>query len=425
MDRGTRSKKFREMGLSDRLEFVKLNAQLNDDEAESLKSLTSNDFENSNRMIENAIGFFKIPLGIATNFVINNKKYLIPMAIEEPSVIAAASYAAKLANNSGGFKAAMTKSVMRGQVQLTRVPNIKVAISSIENHRQNLIHIANSVSKKIAAFDIKTRIVNDKTHILRKKMIIIELFVDVKDAMGANSVNSMCERIAPEIERITNGTTILKILSNYCVERLATSEAIFFKDDLGGENIVERMLYAYALAYSDPYRAVTHNKGIMNGIDAVALATGQDFRAIESAAHAFACRSGIYRSLTTFSRSDAGDLKVKIELPLAVGTIGGIASVHPMAKLCLKILGANSAKELGMVIATVGLAQNLAAVRALSSEGIQKGHMKLHAKNLATSVGANEKDIDVIAKMMYDRNQVSMKNAEKILNDLRRNRKIH
>ena len=425
MDRGTRSKKFREMGLSDRLEFVKLNAQLNDDEAESLKSLTSNDFENSNRMIENAIGFFKIPLGIATNFVINNKKYLIPMAIEEPSVIAAASYAAKLANNSGGFKAAMTKSVMRGQVQLTRVPNIKVAISSIENHRQNLIHIANSVSKKIAAFDIKTRIVNDKTHILRKKMIIIELFVDVKDAMGANSVNSMCERIAPEIERITNGTTILKILSNYCVERLATSEAIFFKDDLGGENIVERMLYAYALAYSDPYRAVTHNKGIMNGIDAVALATGQDFRAIESAAHAFACRSGIYRSLTTFSRSDAGDLKVKIELPLAVGTIGGIASVHPMAKLCLKILGANSAKELGTVIATVGLAQNLAAVRALSSEGIQKGHMKLHAKNLATSVGANEKDIDVIAKMMYDRNQVSMKNAEKILNDLRRNKKIH
>jgi hydroxymethylglutaryl-CoA reductase len=300
---------------------------------------------------------------------------------------------------------------------LTSVPNIKSAIYNINTNIEDLIRVANSTSKRVTAFDIETRVVNDKTHIMRKKMIVAELLVDVKDAMGANVINSMCERIAPELERITKGTAILKILSNYCVERLATSEAIFSKDELGGINIVDRMLYAYALAYSDPYRAVTHNKGIMNGIDAVALATGQDFRAIESAAHAFACRSGTYRSLTTFSKVK-GDLKVKIELPLAVGVVGGIASVHPIARLCLKILRVKSAKELGMVIASVGLAQNLAAVRALSSEGIQQGHMKLHAKNLAISVGAKGKNIDLIAKMMCDTNKFSMEYAEKILNDL-------
>jgi len=413
----TFNKKFREMGLSNRVEYLKSKSDLDDYDVELLRNLVSNDFDNSNRMIENSIGFYKIPLGIATNFVINNKEYLVPMAIEEPSVIAAASFGAKLANKYGGFKASMTKSIMRGQIQLTCVPNIKSAISKIDINREELLHGANSASKRVKAFDIKTRVVIDKTHFMRKKMIVTEVLVDVKDAMGANVINSMCERIAPVLERITKGTAILKILSNYCTERLATSEAIFSKDDLGGDSVVDRMLYAYALAYSDPYRAVTHNKGIMNGIDAVALATGQDFRAIESAAHAYACRSGRYRSLTTFSKVK-GDLKVKIELPLAVGVVGGVASVHPVARLCLKILGVKSAKELGTVIATVGLAQNLAAVRALSSEGIQEGHMKLHAKNIAISAGAKGKNIELITKMMCDSNQFSMQYAEKILNDL-------
>jgi hydroxymethylglutaryl-CoA reductase len=236
--------------------------------------------------------------------------------------------------------------------------------------------------------------------------------------MGANTINSMCELLGPEIEQKTSGKVIVKILSNYATERIATSKATFKKEELGGTEIVDRILSAFAFAFSDTYRAVTHNKGIMNGIDAVSIATGQDFRAIEAAAHAYASRDGKYRSLTTFSKSSNGDLVGRIEIPLSVGIVGGISTVHPVARMGLKILGVKSASELACVIASVGLAQNLAAIRALSTEGIQKGHMKLHAKNIAVAAGAAGKLVDIVSETMYKQSKISLDSARRILQDL-------
>ena len=410
-----REKKFYEMNLDQRLSLIASKTNLTKNEISSAVN-EALPFDKINRMVENAIGFFSLPLGIATNFVINGKEYLVPMAIEEPSVIAAASHAAKLAKSTGGFKASTDSSIMRGQIQVTNLLDIKKAMRIISKNKGSLITSANSCSKNVTALDLKARVV--KNEIEKGKMLVAELYVDCKDSMGANTINSMCELLGPEIERKTNGKVIVKILSNYATERIATSKATLKKEELGGAEVVERILSAYAFAFSDPHRAVTHNKGIMNGVDAVSIATGQDFRAIEAAAHAYASRDGKYRTLSTFSKSSNGDLIGKIEIPLSVGIVGGVSRIHPVAKMGLEILGAKSAGELACVIASVGLAQNFAAIKALSAEGIQKGHMKLHAKNIAVAAGATGHIVDIVSETMYRQSNINLDNARTILHEL-------
>ena len=369
-------KKFYEMGRDERLSYLKKAAGIDDIEA-MLRPLP---FDDANRMVENAIGIMSIPMGIATSFVVNGREMLVPMAIEEPSVIAAASKAAKIAKIKGGFTAEAGDSLMIGQVQVVGLADAKTAARKVQDSKKSLLATANSKSRSVVATDLQVRQLRDASQNKMGDMLLVELIIDTKDAMGANAINTMCEAIAPQVAEITDGEVVLKILSNYATKRMMKCRAVFDKEELGGSEIVERILYAYALAYSDVYRAVTHNKGVMNGVDAVALAAGQDFRAIEAGAHAYAARDGTYRSLTKWSKTKEGDLAGEIELPLAVGIVGGITTAHPTAKLALKILGIKSAKELAMVMAAAGLAQNLAALRALSAEGIQKGHMRLHAR---------------------------------------------
>jgi len=373
-------KKFYEMSREERLDYVRKAARLSDDIEAMLRPLP---FEDANRMIENAIGIMSIPMGIATNFVINDREYVIPMAIEEPSVIAAVSKAAKISKVKGGFTAEADDPLMIGQVQVVGLGKIKHAAAKILSNKRQLLAIANSKSRSVVAVDLQVRQLRDKSPNKMGNMLLVELIIDAKDAMGANAINTMCEAIAPHVAEITGGEVVLKILSNYATRRMVRCKATFDKEELGGSQVVKRILYAYALAYSDIYRAVTHNKGVMNGIDAVALATGQDFRAIEASAHAYAARDSTYRSLTSWRRTKEGDLAGRIELPLAVGVVGGVVNVHPAAKFALQILGVKSAKELAMVIAATGLAQNLAAIRALSSEGIQAGHMRLHTRKFS------------------------------------------
>jgi hydroxymethylglutaryl-CoA reductase len=373
-------KKLHEMNREERLDYIRKATRISDDIEVMLRPLP---FEDANRMIENAIGIMSIPMGIATNFVINGREYVIPMAIEEPSVIAAVSKAAKIAKVKGGFIAEANDSLMIGQVQVVGLGNIKHAMAKILRNKKQLLAIANSNSRSVTAVDLQVRQLRDKSPNNMGNMLLVELIIDTKDAMGANAVNTMCEALAPSVAEITDGEVVVKILSNYSTRRLVRCKATFDKEQLGGSQIVKRILCAYALAYSDVYRAVTHNKGIMNGIDAVALAAGQDFRAIEAGAHAYAARDGTYRSITSWSRTKEGDLAGEIELPLAVGVVGGVVNAHPTAKFVLQILGVKSAKDLAMVMAAVGLAQNLAAIRALSSEGIQAGHMKLHARKFS------------------------------------------
>jgi hydroxymethylglutaryl-CoA reductase len=415
-------KKFYEMGREERLAFLKdSTAGLTDEEAASFGQPLA--FESANRMIENAVGIMSIPLGIATNFVINGVERLVPMAIEEPSVIAAASKAAKIAKAKGGFVAEADESLMIGQVQVVslRNNNISSAKRKVLARKKELLAIANSKSRSVSAVGLQTREVKDSSKNRMGRMLLVELVIDTKDAMGANAVNTMCEAIAPRVAEITGGDVVLKILSNYSTKRMVRCRAVFDKDELGGKETVERILYAYALAHSDAYRAVTHNKGVMNGVDAVALATGQDFRAIEAGAHAWAARDGTYRSLTRWRRAKGGDLAGEIELPLAVGVVGGVANVHPTAKVALKILGVKSAKELAMAIAAAGLAQNLAAMRALASEGIQKGHMRLHARNIAVMAGAEgAEEVDAVARKIADEGQVNVEKAREALASLRK-----
>jgi hydroxymethylglutaryl-CoA reductase len=426
--------KFYELDHYDRLEFLKKDAHLTDQDLKIFQDFPKNfEFNKINNMIENAIGFVPIPLGIATNFIINGRKYLIPMAIEEPSVIAAASKAAKIASLKGGFLAEADNSIMIGQIQLIsrdkrndkdkffykeerdRVKKI------ILNNKEKLLEIANSKSRSVHAIDLQIREISDESINKIGYMIIIELIIDTKDAMGANVINTMCELIAPELEKITKCTVILKILSNYSTKRMARCKAIFPKEMIGGSKGVERILYAFAFAYSDIYRAVTHNKGLMNGIDGVAMATGQDVRAIEAAAHAYASKDGKYRSLTKWYKSKEGDLVGEIEIPLAIGIVGGITSVHPYVKISLKILNIKKAKELALIMVAAGLAQNFAAMRALADEGIQKGHMRLHARNIAITAGATDEQINIIASKLVQENNVTVNKAKEIIELINKN----
>jgi hydroxymethylglutaryl-CoA reductase len=425
-----KEKKFRNMNQKERLEYIKKKTKIDDKEILLFNDTSIFKFEDINKMIENAVGVFQIPLGIANNFVINDKEYLIPMAIEEPSVIAAASNAAKIAKEAGGFKAKADKSIMIGQIQLVSLDdnhniNIDKSIKKIIENKLELIKLANTKSKFAQCVDIHIRQLYDESINNLGSMIIIEIFVDTKDAMGANVINTMCEAVAPKIESLTEGQVILKILSNYATKRLVKCKGVFPKALIGGDKVLKRILFSYAFAYSDVYRAVTHNKGIMNGIDSVAIATGQDFRAIEAGCHAYACKDGQYRSLTKWYQNSEGDLVGEIEIPLAVGIIGGITNIHPLVKTCLKILDITSSQELAMIVAAAGLAQNFSAIRALSDEGIQKGHMKLHSKNIAKIAGALNDQIERIAQQMINEENISVSRAREIIESINKTNKQH
>ena len=385
--------KFFEKSHEEKLDIVCNFSELNDTELNHLKNATGGiDFEHANKMIENAIGTFSLPLGIATNFKINNKDYLIPMVIEEPSVIAAASKAAKIAKLHGGFTARVDGNISIGQIQIREKMGLNERMDieeKIQAGSEQILELANSKSntltklgkgaKEILCKEVSSNDLDNGTY------MIIELMIDVGDAMGANVTNTMCEAVAPLIEKLTGKTTLLRILSNYSTKRMVTATATFDKDAVGGEQVVNDMISAFDFADNDVYRAVTHNKGVMNGAISVANATGQDSRAIEAAAHAYASHTGRYRSLTQWSKDNDGHLVGKFEIPLSVGIVGGVTNNHPIAKLCTKILNLKNVQELSCIIASTGLAQNFAAMRALVTEGIQKGHMKLHARKQASN----------------------------------------
>ncbi|MBU1120863.1 MAG: hydroxymethylglutaryl-CoA reductase, degradative [archaeon] len=419
--------KFYAKNLEERLSILKEFSGLSEEELNELRNYGSLDFEKANRMIGNVIGSIQFPLGIATNFMINGKDYLIPMAIEEPSVIAAASKAAGIARKAGGFKAESKESIMIGQIQLKGIKDFSKAKKEILKKKKELLEKVNSIDKVLieaggGAREIEVREIGKG----KKKFLVIHLLVDVRDAMGANTINSMCEKIAPEIEEISNGKAGLRILSNLAVHRTVKARAVFTKKALeesfkgqgkGGE-IIKGIIDAAEFAEADAFRACTHNKGIMNGVDAVAVATGNDFRAIEAAVHAFSCwKNKGYKPLSKYYKDKKEDLVGEIELPLALGIVGGATKTNPVAGISLKILGVKSARELAEVIACVGLANNFAALRALATEGIQKGHMKLHAKNIAIMAGANGKEVERVAEKMVKEKDVSVGKAKEIMNE--------
>ncbi|MCS7102881.1 MAG: hydroxymethylglutaryl-CoA reductase, degradative [Candidatus Korarchaeum sp.] len=421
--RTSRISGFYNLSVEERLRIVKEFADLTDEEVEVLRSgkLT---IEIADHMIENVVGLYSLPFAVATNFLINGKDYLIPMVIEEPSVVAAASNAAKMARESGGFEANATESIMISQIQVVKVPNLEEARSRILAEKERLLASANEMDPLLTklgggARDLEVRVVESDT----EPMLIVHLLVDTLDAMGANTVNTMAEGLAPTIERLTGGRVYLRIISNLADRRLARAKAKFSKAAIGGEEVVEGIMWAYRFAKYDPYRAATHNKGIMNGIIAVALATGQDTRALEAGAHSYAARSGKYTTLTDYWVDENGDLWGSIEVPMAVGTVGGVVRVHPIAKVALRILGVERARELAMVMASVGLAQNFAALRALATEGIQAGHMKLHARNIAMSVGATPSEVDDVVERMLREKKISVERAKQILEEIRSGKK--
>ncbi len=373
-------------------------------------------------MIENVVGVFGLPLGIAANFQINGRDVLIPMAVEEPSVVAGASFMAKLVREGGGFRTRSTEPEMIGQIQVLDLPDLQSAAASIMAHRNELLDIAACCDKTIVSLgggprDIQVRLLRNTPV---GPMLVVHLIFDCRDAMGANMVNTACEQLSAPITNLTGGRVGLRILSNLADRRLARAEcrvpaqALAF-EGYSGERVVRGIVEAWAMAAVDPYRAATHNKGIMNGIDPVVIATGNDWRAVEAGAHAYAARSGQYTSLTEWRQADDGSLIGALEMPMAVGMVGGTTRAHPAAQVSLKILQARSAKELAEIIVAVGLAQNLAALRALATEGIQKGHMALHARQIAIAAGAAGEDIDRIAEQMMNDGQITAVRAQQLL----------
>lgn len=401
-----------------RVQIVKDFAGLTDEEVETLLSTGSLKLELANRMIENVVGAFPIPLGIAVNFLINGRDYLIPMAIDEPSVVAAASYAAKIARLKGGFFTSSTEPIMIGQIQAVNIDDPYGAKMAVLAAKEIILQKANEqdpmlVSVGGGAKDLDVKVI----HATSGPMVITELHVDCRDAMGANAVNTMAEAVAPLIERITHGRVYLRIISNLATKRLARAWTVVAKEELGGEEVVDGIIEAYNFAAADPYRAATHNKGILNGIIGVVIATCNDHRAVEAGAHAYAARSGQYSPLTVWEKNKDGDLVGSIELPMAVGTVGGATRVHPVAKIALKILGVKTANELAEVLAAVGLAQNLGALRALAHEGIQRGHMALHARNVAIMAGASGELIDLIVEKMVEERKVRLDRAKELVEE--------
>ncbi|OUJ19428.1 Hydroxymethylglutaryl-CoA reductase HMG1 [Methanonatronarchaeum thermophilum] len=409
---------FYKLPLKERLEKITELCDLTEEQKKTLGNTGALEEEIADRLIENVVGTLETPLGIATNFKINDKDYLIPMATEETSVIAAASNGAKISRKGGGIKTESTEPLMIGQIQLLGINDPHNKKIDILRKKEEIFKLANKQDRTLVKFgggarDIEVRIIDTP----RGQNLVVHLIVDCRDAMGANAVNSMAEAVAIYLEEITGGESCLRIITNLADKRLSRAKAVFPKEEIG-EKTVESIIDAYTLAAHDPYRASTHNKGIMNGITAVTLATGNDTRAIESGAHTYASIGG-YTPLTTYEKNENGDLVGTIELPTAVGTVGGSTSVHPTAKLCTEIIGAETANELGEILAAVGLIQNFSALKALSTEGIQRGHMSLHAKNIAMMAGARGKEIDKVGKKLAKSGEITSDNAKKILKEIR------
>lgn len=418
---------FRALTPAQRFEHIARAASLTDDEMALLATPGALRVDRANGMVENVIGTFELPLGVAGNFIVNGRDYLVPMAVEEPSVVAAASFMAKLAREGGGFEASSTGPLMRAQVQVIGITDPYGARLALLQARDEILAVANSRDKVLIGLgggcrDIEVHVFGDTP---RGAMVVMHLIVDVRDAMGANTVNTMAEAVSPLVEKLTGGTVRLRILSNLADLRLARARVrlaptVLATRERGGEEVVEGVIDAYTFAAIDPYRAATHNKGIMNGVDPVIVATGNDWRAVEAGAHAYACRSGRYTSLTTWEKDTAGALVGTIEMPMPVGLVGGATKTHPLARLALKILDVKSAQELGEVAVAVGLAQNLGALRALATEGIQRGHMALHARNIALVAGATGDEVDSIAKQMAAEHDVRTDRAVALLEALRK-----
>ena len=409
------------MSMTERMALVKKLTGLSDEESKTIANTGGLPTDVADRMIENVVGGITIPMGIAMNYTINGRDYLVPMALEEPSVVAAASNAAKIARVKGGFHVTNTGPVMIGQIQVVNVEDPNGAKMRILGKKEEILKKANEqdpmlVSLGGGAKDINVKVISS----IKGPMVIAELIVNTGDAMGANAVNTMAEAVAPMIEEASGGRVLLRIISNLADRRLVRASAVFEKEAVGGEEAVDGIVYAYAFADADPYRCATHNKGIMNGIVAVAIACGQDIRALEAGAHSYASRSGKYKPLTTWEKNSEGDLVGTLELPMAVGLVGGASKTHPAAKAAIKILGVKTATELADVIASVGLAQNFAALRALATVGIQRGHMKLHSRNVAINAGATGKYIDLVAQKMVQEKKVRFDRAKEILAELQK-----
>lgn len=417
---------FYNLPLGERLDKLAESAGLGSDELAAFQT-SGLSADQADHMVENAVGTFGLPLGIGLNFVVNGREVLVPMVIEEPSVVAGASFMAKLVRAGGGFTVITSAPEMIGQMQVLEVKDLMAASMELHEHKAELLTEADSIDPVLKKFgggarDLEIRIIEDSPI---GPFLVVHLIYDVRDAMGANAVNTACEKLAPHIEQITGGRVHLRILSNLADRRLAKAsctvplkELAFTNADgrtFTGEQVRDGIIEAWAFAAADPYRAATHNKGIMNGVDAVVIATGNDWRAIEAGAHAYAARDGRYTSLSTWGKDADGNLTGELEVPMAVGIVGGATKVHPAAKAALKLMGVKTAAELAGIIASVGLAQNLAALRALATEGIQRGHMSLHARQVAIAAGATGEQIEKVAAQMVAEKVVRIDRAEDIL----------
>jgi hydroxymethylglutaryl-CoA reductase len=413
---------FYTLPLEERHEEIMRNSPLSEQELADLSGEAGLSPDQADHMIENVIGMHSLPLGIALNFVVNNRQVLIPMAIEEPSVVAGASFMAKLARAGGGFSARTSPPEMIGQMQILDVVDLEAAEKALLQEKESLLTEAAEVDPVLQKLgggprDIEIRQFPDSPV---GPFLVLHLIYDVRDAMGANAVNTAVERLAPQVESITGGRVHLRILSNLADRRLAHAGCTIPVSELAfgsysGSDVVQGVIEAWAFAAADPYRAATHNKGIMNGVDAVVIATGNDWRAVEAGAHAYAARSGSYTSLSTWGQDAEGNLVGSLEMPMAVGIIGGATKVHPSARAALKLMGVRTAAELAEIIVSVGLAQNLAALRALATEGIQRGHMSLHARQVAIAAGAQDEQINRLAEQMVAEKTVRIDRAAEIL----------
>lgn len=416
---------FYKMTVDERRNTLKELWNLSEEQMAVFEQDASLSLETADKMIENVIGTFQLPLGLGLNFLINGKEYVVPMAIEEASVVASASHIAKIVREAGGFTTEATERVMIGQVQVVGCQNFQEAKKRVLENKQVLIDAANDAHPSMlerggGAQDLDVRILNEASDSKYSQMLVIHIYVDTRDAMGANIINTMAEAIAPLVEEITEGKVYLRILSNYADKCLAKARCVIpphllQTGDFSGEEVRDGVIYAYEFAASDPYRAVTHNKGIMNGIDPVVIATGNDWRAVEAGAHAYAARTGKYTSMTVWSKDKEGNLVGELELPMSVGTVGGATKVHPLAKQALDILQIKSSKELAQVIVAVGLAQNLGALKALATDGIQKGHMALHSRSVAIAAGAKGEMIDIIAKKLVEEKEIRVGKAKELV----------
>jgi hydroxymethylglutaryl-CoA reductase len=413
--------RFYELAVAERLKQISEAAGLTPEETTALSG-SGLTLEQADHMIENVIGMYSLPLGVAQNFLVNGREVLVPMVIEEPSVVAGASFMARLARSSGGFFASADEPHMIGQMQVIGLDDIHTARLKLLEDKNRLLAEAATVDPVLAKLgggprDLEVRLITDSPV---GAFLVVHLIYDVRDAMGANAINTATEKLTPLVESITGGRVLLRILSNLADRRLARARATFNLDDLAfdqfsGEDVRDGVITACAFAGSDPYRAATHNKGIMNGVDAVVIATGNDWRAVEAGAHAYAARSGRYTSLSTWGKDGAGNLVGTLEMPMAVGTVGGATRVHPTARAALKLTGVQSASELAQVIVSVGLAQNLAALRALATEGIQRGHMGLHARQVAISAGAVGEEVERLAHQLVTEKVVRIDRAAEIM----------